>query len=131
MLAVDHLQSAYGPAQVLFDIGLRVDAGEVVTLLGRNGMGKTTTIHTIMGLLPATGGSAVFDNLSLVGLPPHRIAQAGLGLVPEGRQIFPELHRRGEPDRDGGVAFRRPAMVARPGLQLFSAARRAATPHGQ
>jgi branched-chain amino acid transport system ATP-binding protein len=91
MLAVDHLQSAYGPAQVLFDIGLRVGAGEVVTLLGRNGMGKTTTIHTIMGLLPATGGSAVFDNLSLVGLPPHRIAQAGLGLVPEGRQIFPTL----------------------------------------
>ena len=91
MLAVDHLQSAYGPAQVLFDIGFRVGAGEVVTLLGRNGMGKTTTIHTIMGLLPATGGSAVFDNLSLVGLPPHRIAQAGLGLVPEGRQIFPTL----------------------------------------
>src|SRR5258705_3347409 len=91
MLAVNHLQSAYGPAQVLFDIGLRVGAGEVVTLLGRNGMGKTTTIHTIMGLLPATGGSAVFDDLSLVGLPPHRIAQAGLGLVPEGRQIFPTL----------------------------------------
>jgi branched-chain amino acid transport system ATP-binding protein len=83
MLAVEHLQSAYGPAQVLFDIGFRVGAGEVVTLLGRNGMGKTTTIHT--------GGSAVFDDLSLVGLPPHRIAQAGLGLVPEGRQIFPTL----------------------------------------
>src|SRR6188768_1857899 len=91
MLAVEHLQSAYGPAQVLFDIGFRVGAGEVVTLLGRNGMGKTTTIQTIMGLLPATGGSAVFDDLSLVGLPPHRIAQAGLGLVPEGRQIFPTL----------------------------------------
>ena len=91
MLAVDHLQSAYGPAQVLFDIGFRVGAGEVVTLLGRNGMGKTTTIHTIMGLLPASGGSAVFDDLSLIGLPPHRIAQAGLGLVPEGRQIFPTL----------------------------------------
>ena len=69
----------------------RVGAGEVVTLLGRNGMGKTTTIQTIMGLLPATGGSAVFDDLPLVGLPPHRIAQAGLGLVPEGRQIFPTL----------------------------------------
>src|SRR6476620_3182480 len=91
MLAVEHLQSAYGPAQVLFDIGFRVGAGDVVTLLGRNGMGKTTTIQTIMGLLPATGGSAVFDDLSLVGLPPHRIAQAGLGLVPEGRQIFPTL----------------------------------------
>jgi branched-chain amino acid transport system ATP-binding protein len=91
MLAVEQLQAAYGPAQVLFDIGFRVDAGEVVTLLGRNGMGKTTTIHTLMGLLPATGGSAVFEGRSLIGLPPYRIAQAGLGLVPEGRQVFPTL----------------------------------------
>jgi len=91
MLVVEHLQSAYGPAQVLFDIGFRVDAGEVVTLLGRNGMGKTTTINTIMGLVPALGGSVVFEGRSLVGLPPYRIAQAGLGLVPEGRQVFPSL----------------------------------------
>jgi branched-chain amino acid transport system ATP-binding protein len=91
MLSVEHLQAAYGPAQVLFDISLRVGAGEVVTLLGRNGMGKTTTIHTIMGLLPACGGTAVFEGLSLIGLPPYRIAQAGLGLVPEGRQIFASL----------------------------------------
>ena len=91
MLSVEHLQAAYGPAQVLFDISLRVGAGEVVTLLGRNGMGKTTTIRTIMGLLPACGGTAVFEGLSLIGLPPYRIAQAGLGLVPEGRQIFASL----------------------------------------
>jgi branched-chain amino acid transport system ATP-binding protein len=91
MLTVDHLQAAYGPAQVLFDICLRVGAGEVVTLLGRNGMGKTTTIRTIMGLLPACGGSADLEGLSLIGLPSYRIAQAGLGLVPEGRQIFPSL----------------------------------------
>src|SRR5262245_22284529 len=91
MLSVEHLQAAYGPAQVLFDISLRVGSGEVVTLLGRNGMGKTTTIRTIMGLLPACGGSAAFDGLSLIGLPPYRIAQTGLGLVPEGRQIFPSL----------------------------------------
>jgi branched-chain amino acid transport system ATP-binding protein len=91
MLVVEHLQSAYGPAQVLFDVGFQVGAGEVVTLLGRNGMGKTTTIHTLMGLLPACGGNAVFEGLSLLGLPPYRIAQAGLGLVPEGRQIFPTL----------------------------------------
>jgi branched-chain amino acid transport system ATP-binding protein len=91
MLAVDHLQAAYGPAQVLFDVGFRVGAGEVVTLLGRNGMGKTTTINTLMGLLPACGGSAVFEGRSLIGLPPYRIAQAGLGLVPEGRQVFPTL----------------------------------------
>src|SRR4029450_13267384 len=91
MLTVDHLQAAYGPAQVLFDIGFRVGAGEVVTLLGRNGLGKTTNINTLMGLLPACGRSAVFDGLSLIGLPPYRIAQAGLGLVPEGRQVFPTL----------------------------------------
>jgi branched-chain amino acid transport system ATP-binding protein len=91
MLTIDHLQAAYGPAQVLFDICLRVGSGEVVTLLGRNGMGKTTTIRTIMGLLPACGGSADFEGMSLIGLPPYRIAQAGLGLVPEGRQIFPSL----------------------------------------
>ena len=91
MLSVEHLQAAYGPAQVLFDISLRIGAGEVVTLLGRNGMGKTTTIRTIMGLLPACGGTAVFEGLSLIGLPSYRIAQAGLGLVPEGRQIFASL----------------------------------------
>jgi branched-chain amino acid transport system ATP-binding protein len=91
MLVVDYLKASYGPAQVLFDVGFRVDAGEVVTLLGRNGMGKTTTIHTIMGLMPATGGSAVFEGLPLIGLPAYRIAQAGLGFVPEGRQVFPTL----------------------------------------
>jgi len=91
MLTVEHLQAAYGPAQVLFDICLRVGRGEVVTLLGRNGMGKTTTIRTLIGLLPACGGSADFEGLSLIGLPPYRIGQAGLGVVPEGRQIFAPL----------------------------------------
>src|SRR6266403_3202225 len=91
MLSVEHLQAAYGPAQVLFDITFSIGGGEVVALLGRNGMGKTTTIRTIMGLLPACGGTAAFEGVSLIGLPPYRIAQAGLGLVPEGRQIFPTL----------------------------------------
>jgi branched-chain amino acid transport system ATP-binding protein len=91
MLVVDKLQAAYGPAPVLFDISFSVMAGEVVTLLGRNGMGKTTTILTLMGLLRATGGRATFADRSLLGLPPFRIAQAGLGLVPEGRQIFTTL----------------------------------------
>jgi branched-chain amino acid transport system ATP-binding protein len=91
MLTIQHLAAGYGPAKVLFDISLAVDAGEVVTLLGRNGMGKTTTILTLMGLLPAQGGSATFEAVSLLGLPPYRVAQAGLGLVPEGRQIFPAL----------------------------------------
>src|SRR5882757_7900600 len=91
MLTVDHLSASYGPAQVLFDISFTVGAGEVVTLLGRNGMGKTTTIFALMGLVPPQGGTATFDGRSLVGLPPYRIAQAGLGLVPEGRQVFPTL----------------------------------------
>jgi branched-chain amino acid transport system ATP-binding protein len=91
VLAVDKLAAAYGPAQVLFDISFAVDAGEVVALLGRNGMGKTTTIRTVMGLLGARSGRVTFDGITLSGLPPFRVAQAGLGLVPEGRQIFPTL----------------------------------------
>ncbi len=91
MLSVDRLAVSYGRAQVLFDICFSVGTGEVVTLIGRNGMGKTSTIFALMGLLPALGGTAVFDGLPLIGLPPFRIAQAGLGLVPEGRQVFPTL----------------------------------------
>jgi branched-chain amino acid transport system ATP-binding protein len=91
MLAVEKLAASYGPAQVLFDITFTVGSGEVVTLLGRNGMGKSTTIFALMGLVPPQSGTATFDGVSLVGLPPYRIAQAGLGLVPEGRQIFPTL----------------------------------------
>jgi branched-chain amino acid transport system ATP-binding protein len=91
MLSVERLTASYGPAQVLFDISFTVGAGEFVTLLGRNGMGKTTTIFTLMGLLPAQSGAASFEGKSLIGLPPYRIAQAGLGLVPEGRQVFPTL----------------------------------------
>ena len=91
MLDVRNLSAFYGPAQALFDITFSVGAGEVVTLIGRNGMGKTTTISTLMGIVHARGGSATFDGQSLTGLPSYRIAQAGLGLVPEGRQIFPTL----------------------------------------
>jgi branched-chain amino acid transport system ATP-binding protein len=91
LLEAEHLAAGYGPAQVLFDIGLAVDEGEVVTLIGRNGMGKTTTIRVLMGLLPASSGAARFGGASLMGLPPYRVAQLGLGLVPEGRQIFPTL----------------------------------------
>jgi branched-chain amino acid transport system ATP-binding protein len=92
MLQVETLKAAYGAAQVLFDVSFSVGEGEMVTLLGRNGMGKTTTISTIMGLMPAAGGRIAFDGAELGGLPPYRIAQAGLGLVPEGRQIFPTLN---------------------------------------
>src|SRR3954465_15788694 len=91
MLTIENLAAGYGPAQVLFDVSFTVGNGEVVTLLGRNGMGKTTTIRALMGLVPARGGAASFHGRALIGLPPYRIAQAGLGLVPEGRQIFPTL----------------------------------------
>jgi branched-chain amino acid transport system ATP-binding protein len=94
MLAVEALETAYGLSQVLFGVSLRVDPGEVVTLLGRNGMGKTTTVRSIMGIVPARGGTIAFDSRPLRGLPSFRIAQAGLGLVPEGRQVFPNLSVR-------------------------------------
>ncbi len=96
MLSVRHLQASYGAAQVLFDISLDVGAGEVVALLGRNGMGKTTAVRAVMGLLPSVGGRLLggriaVDGAPVAGLPPHRVAQRGLGLVPEGRQVFPNL----------------------------------------
>jgi len=91
VLKVETLKASYGAAQVLFDISFTVGEGEMVTLLGRNGVGKTTTISTIMGLMPSAGGRITFDEVKLDGRPPYRIAQTGLGLVPEGRQIFPTL----------------------------------------
>jgi branched-chain amino acid transport system ATP-binding protein len=91
MLTVDGLDNAYGASRILFGVSFDVGAGEVVTLLGRNGMGKTTTIKSIFGLLPPRGGRIVIDGRDMTGAPPHRIARAGLGLVPEGRQIFPNL----------------------------------------
>ncbi|WP_042250049.1 ABC transporter ATP-binding protein [Paracoccus sp. PAMC 22219] len=94
MLVVEGLQAGYGEAQVLHDIHLSVEAGQVVTLLGRNGMGKTTTISTIFGLLPARGGRVSVDGHDLTRAAPHRVARAGLGLVPEGRQVFPTLDVR-------------------------------------
>jgi branched-chain amino acid transport system ATP-binding protein len=91
MLVVQGLEAAYGASQVLFGVSLAVDMGEVVTLLGRNGMGKTTTVRAIMGILPPRAGTIFFEGRPLHGLPPYRVAQVGLGLVPEGRQVFPTL----------------------------------------
>jgi branched-chain amino acid transport system ATP-binding protein len=91
MLTVEGLDNAYGASRILFGVSFHVGAGEAVTLLGRNGMGKTTTIKSIFGLLPPKGGRIVVDGRDLTGAAPHRIARAGLGLVPEGRQIFPNL----------------------------------------
>ena len=91
MLEVEALETAYGESQVLFGVSFAVRAGEVVTLLGRNGMGKTTTVRSIVGLVPLRAGRIRFDGLPIHRLPSYRVAQAGIGLVPEGRQIFPNL----------------------------------------
>jgi branched-chain amino acid transport system ATP-binding protein len=91
MLTVDALQTSYGQSQVLFGVSLEVRRGEVVTLIGRNGMGKTTTIRSIMGLTPCQSGSIRFEGQELGGLPSFKIARHGLGLVPEGRAIFANL----------------------------------------
>jgi len=94
MLSLRGVQTFYGASQALFDISLDVGAGEVVTLMGRNGMGKTTTIRTIMGLMRAQGGHITFRGEDLIGMAPDRIARFGIGLVPEGRLIFPTLNVR-------------------------------------
>jgi branched-chain amino acid transport system ATP-binding protein len=91
MLSVENLETAYGAAQVLFGVSFTVEPGEAVTLLGRNGMGKTTTVKSIVGLVKIKAGKIAFEGNDLAALPPYRIGQLGLGLVPEGRQIFPNL----------------------------------------
>jgi branched-chain amino acid transport system ATP-binding protein len=91
MLEVAGLEAGYGRAQVLFGVDLCLAPGETLALMGRNGMGKTTTVRALMGLLRPWRGTIAFDGASLAGLPPHRIARAGIGLVPEGRQVFPTL----------------------------------------
>jgi branched-chain amino acid transport system ATP-binding protein len=91
MLTVEHLTAGYGQSQVLFDVSLSVGGGQVLAVLGRNGMGKTTTVSAVTGLLPPWGGTVMFEGQPIAGLPSFRIGQRGVGLVPEGRQIFPTL----------------------------------------
>lgn len=91
MLELKKVETAYGQSQVLYGIDLEVNDGEVVTLLGRNGMGKTTTIHSIMGLVKTRSGEIIFDGDHVQEWPAYRVARTGMGLVPEGRQIFPNL----------------------------------------
>jgi len=91
LLKVEGIETAYGQSKVLHGVSLAVGEGEVVTLMGRNGMGKTTTVRSIMGLTPPSAGSIRLRGQEIRGLPAYRIAQAGIGLVPEGRQIFPNL----------------------------------------
>ncbi len=91
MLRLSELEAGYGDSRVLQGVDLELAEGEVVALLGRNGMGKSTTIHCICGLLPARRGSIRFNGVELRSLPEWRIARLGIGLVPEGRRIFPNL----------------------------------------
>jgi len=91
MLKVDNIETYYGAIQALFGMDLEIREGEMVALLGRNGMGKTTTVRSILGLSPVVSGSIYFCDRSIHRLPSYRIAQLGIGLVPEGRQVFPNL----------------------------------------
>jgi branched-chain amino acid transport system ATP-binding protein len=91
LLTVDAIETFYGASQALFGVSFSVGEGEVVALLGRNGMGKTTTVRSIMGLRPPARGRIVFAGAEIQHWPPYRVARAGIGLVPEGRQVFPAL----------------------------------------
>ena len=96
MLSIADLSANYGSSQALFGMSLQLNEGEVVTLLGRNGMGKTTTLHSVMGMMPAIGGQITSGQITykknnITGYASHKIARLGLSLVPEGRQIFPNL----------------------------------------
>jgi branched-chain amino acid transport system ATP-binding protein len=90
-LEVQSIHTAYGLSQVLFGISLSVGAGQIISLIGRNGVGKTTTMRSIMGLTPASSGEIVFEGTNITNLPPYKIARLGIGFVPEERRIFPQL----------------------------------------
>src|SRR5262245_55347101 len=94
LLEVDSIETAYGRSKVLFGVSLAVAPGQMVTLMGRNGMGKTTTVRSIMGLTPAYAGSIRLAGREIRQLPSYRVAKLGVGLVPEGRQVFPNLSGR-------------------------------------
>jgi branched-chain amino acid transport system ATP-binding protein len=94
LLELAGVETSYGLSRVLFGVSLAIAPGEMVSLLGRNGMGKTTTIRSIMGLTPAAAGAIRFAGTEIAKLPAYRVAKLGIGLVPEGRQVFPNLTTR-------------------------------------
>jgi branched-chain amino acid transport system ATP-binding protein len=91
LLAVDGLHAHYGKSHILHGVSLEVDAGEIVCLLGRNGVGKSTTLKSVMGLVAPSHGAVAFKGAPIAGMPPYRIARLGLGYVPEERRIFPTI----------------------------------------
>ena len=109
LLEVSNIETCYGVSQVLFGMSLAVAPGEMVTLMGRNGMGKTTTVRSIMGLTPAITGSIRFDGNEIRGLPAYQVAKLGIGLVPEGRKSFPTSPRARIWSRPRPIAAERPS----------------------
>src|SRR5260370_29119151 len=91
MLTMEDLTAHYGPSQVLQGVDLDVPDGTIAAVLGRNGVGKTTTVRAVMGLVPPTSGRVLLDGEDIAGWPPHRVARTGIAYVPEGRLIFPDL----------------------------------------
>jgi len=113
LLAVEAIETFYGASQALFGVSFALHHGEVLALLGRNGMGKSTAVRSIIGLVPVTRGRVVLDGTPVHAWPPYRIARAGIGLVPEGRQVFPALTVR-----ENLVATARAATGDRPAWTL-------------
>ena len=121
LLQLVGVHAAYGQSRVLFGISLEVQQGECVCLLGRNGVGKTTTMRTVMGLTPSSAGRVRFKSRDITGWPPHRIARAGIGLVPEDRRIFAELTVWENLDVGRRAAARRGRWTVDGVLELFPA----------
>lgn len=134
MLRCTDLNTWYGPAHVLFDVNLEVAEGRVLSLLGRNGVGKSTLLKSIIGLAPPASGDIVLDDRTLRGQPPHRIAQAGIGYVPEERRVFADLTVEENleiAERGSGKWSRREAFRAFPALEEFRTRRAGLLSGGQ
>ncbi|HXP06772.1 MAG TPA: ABC transporter ATP-binding protein [Stellaceae bacterium] len=119
LLTVEDIHTAYGLSRVLFGVSLEIEAGECVTLLGRNGVGKTTTMRSIMGLSPPTSGRVLWKGADITGWPPHKVARAGIGFVPEDRRIFAELSVWENLDVAGRAGGRRGHWTVETVYELF------------
>src|SRR5271166_3871625 len=133
LLAVEDIHTAYGLSRVLFGISFEIASGECVCLLGRNGVGKTTTIRSVMGLTPPSSGRVLWQGRDITGWAPHRVARAGIGFVPEDRRIFAEVGKDAAvlgDKADAGARYpvRRPAGDVA-ALPQHTAARRRRKPH--
>jgi branched-chain amino acid transport system ATP-binding protein len=119
LLTVEDIHTAYGLSRVLFGVSLEIEAGECVTLLGRNGVGKTTTMRSVMGLTPPTSGRVLWKGKDITGWAPHKVARAGIGFVPEDRRIFAELSVWENLDVAGRAGGRRGHWTVETVYELF------------